>query len=88
MLKFYIHTNLEKGILLGKALLSEIQIEKLPFNYENEYKFLLGTMYSLNKNYIDADQKLRSLITTTNNFNLKGLALNNLSVNLWQNKEK
>lgn len=40
--KFYISTNLDRAVNLLAALLSRQQVEKVPFNFQSEYRFLLG----------------------------------------------
>ena len=42
MAKFYLHTNLERAVQLLSALLSKPQRAKIPFNFQNDYLFLLG----------------------------------------------
>jgi hypothetical protein len=40
--KFYISTNLDRALQLLAALLSSQQIDKIPFNFQSEFRFLLG----------------------------------------------
>lgn len=40
--KFFILTNLDRAIQLLAALLSRGQIERVPFNFQSEYRLLLG----------------------------------------------
>lgn len=46
MAKFYLATNLEKAVKLLAALLSPSQLQKVPFNFQTEFRFLLGVPLS------------------------------------------
>lgn len=46
-----------KAVKLGKALLSESQINNLPINNEKHIRLLLGNAYLLVDNYADAKKK-------------------------------
>ncbi|EGR30945.1 hypothetical protein IMG5_120510, partial [Ichthyophthirius multifiliis] len=78
--------NLNKAILLGKALLSENERKKIPPQYQNLFTFNLGTAYLLKGNFVDSKQRLRECITSNPNILLKGQALNNLAVASWWHK--
>lgn len=41
---FYIHTNLDKAITIAKALCTEQEKAKIPFNIQNDILFLLGVL--------------------------------------------
>ena len=81
-----IRFNLNKAILLGKALLSENEIKKIPIAYQKTFIFNLGTAYLLKGNFVDAKARLREALTMDPNNFLKGFALNNLAVASWWHK--
>ena len=80
MIKFYLQTNLDKAIILGKALLSEEEIDNIPFSLQNNISFLIGTAYILNQNFEDGQNKLKNIILESGNDELKGLCFNNLAL--------
>ena len=41
-LTFYLHTNLDKTITIAKALCSDQEKAKIPFNIQSDILFLLG----------------------------------------------
>ena len=44
MLGFYMHTNIEKALLFAKSLMADEGFELVPYNFQNEYKFILGVI--------------------------------------------
>ncbi|EAR94619.2 tetratricopeptide repeat protein (macronuclear) [Tetrahymena thermophila SB210] len=78
--------NLNKAIILGKALLSEKEKKNIPAAYQKIFTFNLGTAYLLRGNFIDAKQRLRECIMQDPNPLLRGYALNNLAVACWWHK--
>lgn len=72
--------NIDKAILIGKALLSPGEIEKIPLSFQKIFIFNLGTAYFLNGNYVDAKARLRECLGLDPNPLLKAMALNNLGL--------
>ncbi|CAK57531.1 unnamed protein product (macronuclear) [Paramecium tetraurelia] len=68
--------NLNKAILLGKALLSEMQRENVPLGYQKQYLYFLGTAYLLKENYTDAKSRMRECLASDPSNQLKGWAYN------------
>lgn len=88
MIKFYLHTNLEKSIILGKALLSKEEIDNIPYMLQNNISFLTATGYLLNKNFEDGKSKLREIILESKNQELKGYCFNNLGLGVFYGDQK
>jgi hypothetical protein len=42
IMTFYLYTNIERALLLGKALSSQQEFEKIPFNIQNDLLFVHG----------------------------------------------
>ncbi|CAD8115906.1 unnamed protein product [Paramecium sonneborni] len=78
--------NLNKAILLGKALLSEMQRENVPLGYQKQFLYFLGTAYLLKENYTDAKSRLRECLASEPSNQLKGWAYNSLAVASWWHK--
>ncbi|CAD8082192.1 unnamed protein product [Paramecium primaurelia] len=78
--------NLNKAILLGKALLSEMQRENVPLGYQKQFLYFLGTAYLLKENYTDAKSRLRECLASDPSNQLKGWAYNSLAVASWWHK--
>ncbi|KRW98750.1 Cyclic nucleotide-binding protein [Pseudocohnilembus persalinus] len=81
-----LRTNLNKSIILGKALLSQNEIKNIPVIYQKYFQFNLGTAYLLKGNFVDAKRRLRECLVMKPNNQLKGYALNNLAVASWWHK--
>jgi tetratricopeptide (TPR) repeat protein len=81
-----LRTNLNKAILLGKALLSDTERKNIPIAYQKIFLFNLGTAFVLKGNFVDAKARLREVLTMEPNTQLKGFALNNLAVASWWHK--
>jgi len=81
-----LRVNVNKAILMGKALLSESEKANLPLIYQKQFLFNLGTAYLLKGNYVDAKNRLRECLAMQPNNLLKGYALNNLAVASWWHK--
>lgn len=80
LMNFYIKTDLKQAILVGKALLSEEEIEKIPYVLQKQLIFNLGTAYLLEGNYRDAKKRFREVLKLQPNNHLRGMALNNLAL--------
>lgn len=81
-----LRVNVNKAILMGKALLSETEKHNLPLIYQKQFLFNLGTAYLLKGNYVDAKTRLRECLMMQPNNLLKGYVLNNLAVASWWHK--
>lgn len=79
-------TNLNKAILMSKALLSEKEKQNLPVSFQKIFLFNLGTSYLLKGNYVDSKTRLRECLSLGPTPVLKGFALNNLAVASWWHK--
>jgi hypothetical protein len=62
-----LRTNLQKAILLGKALLSNKEKDLIPIAYVKQFTFNLGTAYLLKENYADAKARLRECLMSEPN---------------------
>jgi hypothetical protein len=71
---------------LGKALLSESQINNLPINNEKHIRMLLGNAYLLVENYPDAKRKYGEVLEMKPSHTLRGMTFNNLAVASWWHK--
>ncbi|KAM3130809.1 hypothetical protein pb186bvf_017104 [Paramecium bursaria] len=78
-----LRTNLNKAILLGKALLSPSEKQQIPLLHQKLFMFNIGTAYLLKQNYADAKYWLQECLSHEPNNMLKGWTLNNLGLATW-----